>query len=183
MLKTLIINGSPRRTGDTDFLLTELTKRLRGEIIELVAYDSGIVPCTDCRACKVTKGCVIHDGMEAIYTDDFDNVVIASPLYISNLTAPLMAIASRFQAYYCAKRFLKDEFQLTKKKAALIIVGGGDGSPDEAIRTSAWMFKKMNAHGFERNTVLSLNTDDIPANQDAAAFKRVCEVAEFLNSD
>ena len=141
-MKTLIINGSPRKTGDTAFLLSELTLNLRGEIVEITAYDSDISPCVDCRVCRVTKGCVIRDRMDTIYNDDFNNVVIASPLYISNLTAPLMAIASRFQAYYCANSFLKDEFRLTRKKASLIIVGGGDGCPDEAIRSSAWMFKK-----------------------------------------
>jgi len=119
--------------------------------------------------------------MQMIYQDAFDNVVIASPIYMSKLTPPLMGLASRFQAYYCAKRFLKDEFILSNKKAALILVGGGDGGPVEAIRLSEWMFKKMNVDGFSKHTVLSLRTDDIPTSKDAEAIKQVKEVARYFN--
>ena len=34
MKKTLILNGSPRKTGDTAFLLSELKSRINHEIIE-----------------------------------------------------------------------------------------------------------------------------------------------------
>ena len=180
-MKTLIINGSPRKNGDTAFLLTELKKVLRGEIIEINAYDRGISPCVDCGACKTKKGCRVDDEMRIIYEDDFDNVVIASPLHMSNLTAPLMCIASRFQAYYCAKRFLRDEVSASRKKAALIIVGGGGGKPEGAVNLAKWMFKKLNAHGFENHTVLSCNTDVVPARGDVEAIEKTRDIAAFFN--
>ncbi len=180
-MKTLIINGSPRKNGDTVFLLNELKKHINGELIEISAYYDNLKPCIDCRACQKNKGCVINDDMKKIYSDDFDNVVIASPLYMSNLTAPLIGLASRFQAYYCAKRFLNDEFILTKKKAALIIVGGGDGGPEEAIRLARWIFKKMNAHGCENHMVFSLHTDNRATNEDIEAISRVHEIALYFN--
>ena len=181
-MKTLIINGSPRKTGDTAFLLSELKKHINHEIIEVSAYYDNISPCIDCRACAKEKGCKIDDKMWLIYADNFDNVVIASPLYMSNLTPPLIGLASRFQAYYCAKWFLKDEFHLKRKKAALIIVGGGDGGPSEAIRLSQWIFKKLNADGFEKNMAFSLKTDDIPSKDDKEAIIKVKEIALYLNS-
>ena len=180
-MKTLIINGSPRKTGDTAFLLSKLRKHINHEIIEISVYNSNINPCVDCRTCKTEKGCKINDDMQLIYADEFDNVVIASPLYISNLTPPLVALASRFQAYYCAKRFLKDEFILKEKKAALILVGGGDGSPKPAINLSSWIFKNLNAVGFENYMVLSLKTDDIPASKDKEAIKQTEKIASYLN--
>jgi multimeric flavodoxin WrbA len=136
----------------------------------------------DCRACQKSKGCVIDDKMKLIYEDDFDNVVIASPLYISNLTHPLFAIASRFQAYYCAKRFLKDAFILRKKKSALILVGGGDGGYKEAVRLSDWIFKKLNAFGYKEHMALSLETDSISARYDTKAIEQVEAIADYLNS-
>jgi multimeric flavodoxin WrbA len=175
-LKTLIINGSPRKTGDTAFLLSKLKKSINHKTVEISAYYDKISSCIDCRACQKIKGCTIDDKMQLIYGDDFDNIVIASPLYMSNLTPPLMGIASRFQAYYCAKRFLKDEFVLKKKKAALILVGGGDGVPEEAIRLSQFIFKKLHAVGYEEHTVLSLRTDIIPSRQDEDAIKRICYI-------
>jgi len=180
-MKTLIINGSPRRNGDTAFLLSELKRRLNGEVVELDAYRANCSPCIDCRKCREKKGCVIEDDMRLIYDDDFDNVVIASPLYMSCLTPPLMAIASRFQVYYCAKRFLKDEFHTVPKKGGLILVGGGDGSPAPAINTAEWMFKKMNAQGHREHRAFSLKTDDIPAREDAEAIEKVLEIADYFN--
>ena len=182
-MKTLILNGSPRKNGDTEYLLKELRKNLKGELVEIYAYYCNIKPCIDCRACQKEKGCKIIDDMQKIYSDDFDNVVIASPLYMSNLTAPLMGIASRFQAYYCAKHFLKDEFNLIQKKAALIIVGGGDGGPGNAIDLSKWMFKKMNAQGFEQYMVLSLHTDDFSTKDDVESIEKIHEIAAYFNCD
>ena len=108
-------------------------------------------------------------------------MVIASPLYISNLTPPIHSLASRLQAYYCAKRFLKDEFRLKEKKAALILVGGGDGGPEKAIGLSQWIFSRLNAKGFENQMVFSLNTDDIPASEDNKAIEKVKEIARYFN--
>ncbi|MCL2080881.1 MAG: flavodoxin family protein [Oscillospiraceae bacterium] len=181
-MKTLIINGSPRKNGDTAFLISKLKEFIEHETIEISAYYDNINPCIDCRACKVKKGCAINDKMKLVYDGDFDNVVIASPLYMSNLTSPLIGIASRFQAFYCAKRFLKDEFILREKKAALILVGGGDGGPERAIGLSQWIFKKLNARGFENHMVFSLKTDDIPAMKDKEAIKRVQEIALYFNT-
>jgi len=182
-MKTLIINGSPRKKGDTAFLLSKLREQINHEIIEISAYYHNIKPCIDCRACKKEKGCKINDDMRLIYEDDFDNAVIASPLYISNLTPPLIGLASRFQAYYCAKHFLKDEFCVKEKKAALILVGGGDGSPNPAIDLSKWIFKSLNAGGFDKHIALSLKTEEVPASEDEAAIRKVREIALWFNEN
>jgi multimeric flavodoxin WrbA len=182
-MKTLILNGSPRKKGDTAFLLSKLREYIDHEIIEISAYYNNIKPCIDCRACKKDKGCIIKDDMQVIYDDDFDNVIIASPLYISNLTPPLFGLASRFQAYFCAKHFLKDEFCIKEKKAALVLVGGGDGGPNPAMDLSKWIFKRLNATGFEKYIALSLKTDEIPASEDIEAIRKVQEIAVYFNEE
>lgn len=180
-MKTLIINGSPRENGDTARLIRELKTYLHGEVRELSAYYGGISPCIDCRACRRVKGCVISDGMQAVYADDFDNVVIASPVYMSGLPGPMVSLASRFQAYYSAKRFLRDKITLKAKRAALILVGGGDGSPEEAKRLAGWMFKEMNACFDEQHSAMSLHTDCVPADKNEKALADVRKIAEYLN--
>ena len=180
-MKTLIINGSPRRNGDTSALLAELKKQLNGQIMEVSAYYDKIAPCTDCRLCWKKKGCAIKDDMAKIYEDDFEVVVIASPLYMSNLTGPLVSLASRFQAYYAAKRFLKDAINIRNKTAILILVGGGDGGPEPAIQMAKWMFKKMNAELRDENVVFSLHTDELPAKEDLVAYLKIKEIACRIN--
>ena len=79
--KTLIINGSPRRDGNTVALIRELKAHLEGEVVELSAFYSDIAPCVDCRGCWETAECVVHDQMQIIYDDDFNQVVVSQVRY------------------------------------------------------------------------------------------------------
>jgi multimeric flavodoxin WrbA len=180
-LKTLIINGSPRVNGDTAALVRELRAHLSGEVAELSAYRAKLSPCVDCRACARVKGCAIDDDMRAIYGDDFDNAVIASPVYYSTLPGQMMNIASRFQVQRNAKYELNDPFVLRPKRAGLILVGGGKGNENGAVRMSAVLFRMMNASGFGAHTVLSMNTDTVPAAEDETALEGVRSLAVWLN--
>lgn len=180
-MRTLIINGSPRKDGDTSALIKELKKHLGGDFLELSAYYNKIAPCNDCRSCWKKKGCVIKDDMELIYSDDFDTVVIATPLYMSGLPGPLVSLASRFQSYYATKRFIKEPMNIKPKHAILIIVGGGDGRPDPAIDLTKWMFRYMNATFDDNNAVFSLKTDQLPASMDQEALMKISEIADRFN--
>jgi len=182
-MKTLIINGSPRRNGDTASLLNELKKHLSGEVVEISAYHDKISPCTDCRCCWEKLGCVINDDMAAIYADDFDNVIIASPVYMSNLTGPVLSLASRFQIYFAASRFLKVPIKRRPKRGVLILVGGGDGGAEPAIESAKLIFKMMNAQLNDGDIVLSLRTDVLPASEDGLAVDKVRGVAKSMNGE
>ena len=106
-MQTLIINGSPRKNGDTVSLIRLLTGQLDGEIKVVDAYRSGISGCIDCRYCWKKPGCAIKDGMQELYPfiESCDNILIASPVYFSEVTGPVLTIGSRLQTYYTGKRF------------------------------------------------------------------------------
>lgn len=53
-MKTLILNGSPRKNGDTMTWLKEFINRLDGEYKIVNAYKCNIKPCIDCRYCGVS---------------------------------------------------------------------------------------------------------------------------------
>lgn len=181
-MKTLILNGSPRINGDTAALLAEMKKHLAGEIIEVSAYHGGISPCVDCRHCWRYDGCAIKDGMQPVYEaiQDSDNLVIASPVYYSQLTGPLLSLVSRFQCYYAARRFRGVRPAIRRKHGVLVLVGGGDGSPKPAEDAADILFRQLNAQCV--GTVLSLKTDETPAGQDKAAVGQARELAIFLTT-
>ena len=106
-MKTLILNGSPRKNGDTVSLIKKLTQQLNGEYKIVDSYYSDISACVDCRYCWNNEGCSINDEMAEIYDyiADCDNVVIASPIYFSQPTGKLLDVCSRFQRYFAAKYF------------------------------------------------------------------------------
>lgn len=181
-MKTLILNGSPRKHGDTSALLAELKKHLSGDIQEISAYYGNIGPCTDCRYCWKHDGCSIDDGMQAVYQalENADNIVIASPLYFSQLTGPLLSLASRLQRYYAARRFRGEKPLAGKtRRGGLILVGGGDGKAAPAIEMADTLFRLVNNKRL--GMVLSHKTDERPAAMDAEALEKVRELAHALN--
>ena len=180
-MKTLILNGSPRKNGDTATILNKLKANLKGEIIEYSAYYDKISPCTDCRYCWTNPGCSIDDDMLDIYdiTDGADNIVLASPLYFAELTGSLLGLVSRYQTYY-ARDFIRcEQIKHRKRNGVLILTGGGSGGENHAEKTAKMIFKTINAEYVGK--ILSLNTDTLPSIKDEAAMKSTVEIAEMLN--
>lgn len=180
-MKTLIWNGSPRKNGSTSFLVSELAKQLRGEVKIVETYQEKIEPCIDCRACWKQPGCIQNDAMQEFYSyiAACDNIVIASPLYYSELTGLLLSALSRLQVYYAARRFLKVNLLTKPKRGAVILCGGGDGSPQNAEETARCLLRQMNAKTI--SVISSLHTDDIESWEDFTAIEQIHELADLWN--
>ena len=180
-MKTLIFNGSPRKNGDTVSLLKHFLERLPGEYKIVDAYRANISPCLDCRCCKEKSGCAIQDEMQDVYEylKDCDNVLIASPVYFSELTGPMLCVGSRLQTYFCSRFFRKEDSGLTEKKGAVLLAGGGDGKPDKAYGTAKTLLKDMNCKEIYP-LVCSHNTDRVPAIEDETAVAGVEEIVRFF---
>ena len=181
-MKTLLINGSPRPDGNTVALIRELKAHLEGEIIEISAFYDHIAPCIDCRGCWETARCVVHDGMDVIYGDDFDNVVIASPVYFGTMPGAVLSLLSRMQPWHVATHFLKEPLKQRPKKAAALVTAGGKGNVKREAMHMGAFFRMLNARGYEDHFALSANTDTFPADRDEEALAQVRSIARWLNS-
>ena len=183
-MKTLVLNGSPRPHGDTVSLIEALQKELAGECMAVNAYRCDISPCVDCRACKTKSGCAIQDGMQEVYDyiQDCDNILIASPIYFSELTGRLLDVGSRLQTYFSARFFRKETPVRKAKRGAVILVGGGDGSPEKAAGTARTLLRLMNCKEIHE-PVCSHDTDRIPAVEDGQALAGVKSIAAFFNQE
>ena len=114
MKKMLILNGSPHSNGNTAYIIEKLKERINNkiEICELNAYKSNIKPCIGCKYCWKNEGCsIINDDMKIIWEDDYDIIVVASPVYMYNVTPPLFSIITRLNMKWCNKYFLKKEYE------------------------------------------------------------------------
>ena len=181
-MKTLIFNGSPRKNGDTVALIKIFTRYLEGEYRIIDAYHCNIQPCVDCRYCWEKPGCCIDDEMQGVYNyiQECDNVLIASPVYFSELTGQLLAVASRLQTYYCARFFRKQKPIEKSKKGAVILSGGGDGCMDTAYKTACNLLHHMNAKNIAP-VVFTHNTNHIPAQDDNEAMEGSRALALYFN--
>lgn len=63
------------------------------------AYRCDISPCVDCRYCWENNGCAIEDEMQAVYRflQECDNILIASPIYFSELTGNYWMLEADFK--------------------------------------------------------------------------------------
>lgn len=168
-MKVLILNGSPRPNGDTACILERLKSRIPGhtEFSTLNTYEENIQPCNDCRYCWEKEGCRVRDKMDILLKDDYDVLVIASPLYMSFVTPPLFSVISRLNFIWSNRFFLKISREMKAKKGILILTGGGDGSPDPAIGIAKTAFHFLNA-GFDPalGCIQSLNTNSVSVQDD-----------------
>lgn len=180
-MKTLIWNGSPRENGDTASLLKAFREFLPGEVMELRAYSGDVGPCVDCRYCWENSGCCIKDGW--IEADkalrSCDSVVIASPIYFSELSGPLLSVLSRLQQYYCAGAFRGEKPPFPPKRGGLILVGGGDGSPRRAAETGETLLRQMGCREV-LSPVICHNTNNAPALSEPGIRERLRELADFF---
>lgn len=181
-MKTLLINASPHSNGDTSALIQALTAHLRGEIVSFECYRRSVSPCVDCRRCFREPGCSIDDDMRFIFESlaDADAVVLASPIYFSLPTPPTIALMSRFQTVY-ASRFRKDKIRFPEKRGGILLTGGGSGGADSAEAVAKRLLRAAGVRAFGE-TVVSAQTDRIPARADANALAAAIRLADFLNT-
>lgn len=181
-MKTLIFNGSPRIQGDTMSLVNKVIAGIEGEYKLINAYQCGISPCVDCRYCWKNDGCAFKDEMQEVYgyIQECNNILIASPVYFSELTGKLLDVGSRLQTYFCARFFRNTEPIARSKRGAVILVGGGDGRMDKACETACTLLHHMNCYDIHP-LVFSHNTNLRPAVEDVQAVDGVNQIITFFN--
>jgi len=182
-MKTLIINGTTRKNGDTEALLNEFIRHLPGEHL-ILSQDSGIAPCKDCRYCWSHEGCCVKDDMQPVYEylRDCDNVAIASPVWFSTLSSVTIAIGSRIQMLYAQNAFFGQPFEMKRPKNGVLFLAGGEPSTAEAAAPVARTIMKF--MGVQRPLaaeVYSLLTNDVPAKDDKQALQAARDAAVKLS--
>lgn len=103
--KIVILNGSPRRNGNTSALVREFTKGAESAgntVIEFFLDRMNIHGCKGCFGGHSSKECpcVQKDDMSQIYpaVRDCDVIILASPLYYWNMSGQLRTTVDRLFA-------------------------------------------------------------------------------------
>lgn len=125
-MKVVAFNGSPRKEGNTAFLikhvLTELEKEgIETEIVQIGGKSiHGCIACSKCfenrdRRCVIDKD-IVNECIEKML--EADGIILASPTYFADLTPELKALIDR--AGFVAKA--NDELFRRKVGAAVVAV-------------------------------------------------------------
>ena len=122
MSKVLILEGSPRRHGNTMRLTAEFARGARDsghEVREIFLKDKAFGDCLGCGACQRKGGlCVQQDDMRGIYAalQEYEVIVLASPVYFYTWTSLMKRMIDRT---YAMEPFLQNKtFYLLSTGAA-----------------------------------------------------------------
>lgn len=130
-MKVLMINGSPRKDGNTSIALEEMRKIFEAEGVETEIVRVGnqdVRGCIACGCCGELGKCVFDDVVNELAPkfQAADGLVVASPVYYASANATLIAVLDRL--------FYSSRFDKTMKVGASVVCarrGGCSATFDE----------------------------------------------------
>lgn len=130
-MKVLILNGSPRKNGNTAAALRQMEMVFAQEGIEVQTVQVGNKPirgCIACGSCAKTGKCAFDDAVNELAPlfEQSDGLVVASPVYYASANGTLIALLDRL--------FYSTGFDKTMKVGASVVTarrGGASATFDE----------------------------------------------------
>jgi multimeric flavodoxin WrbA len=102
-MKSVLVCGSPRKNGNTEFLLKKCSDMLNQNGISTELFHCGELIVTPCKACgycrkNADRKCVIkndnfHEIFQAMIESDI--IIVGSPVYFGSATPNIMALLDR----------------------------------------------------------------------------------------
>ncbi|MFZ0135203.1 MAG: NAD(P)H-dependent oxidoreductase [Desulfobacterales bacterium] len=124
------LQGSPRKKGNTRFLLSTLleeAERLGARTRTIEIASRNILPCKELVVCEKKGFCPIDDDMKSdIYAclREADVILLASPVFFYNVTAQLKALIDRCQMFWARKYRLKLSDPARKYRRGFLLAAG-----------------------------------------------------------
>ena len=117
-MKVVIINGSPRKEGNTSIAINEMVRVFNREKIDTEIFQIGnknIRGCVACNSCRGIGRCVYNDVVNDIAAsfENADGLIVATPVYYANANATLIACLDRL--------FYSSPFDKTMKVGASVV--------------------------------------------------------------
>lgn len=133
--KIIVLNGSPRRNGNTSALVDAFTRGAEdagNTVTSFLLHDMEIRGCKGCwnGGKNPDRPCTIQDDMDKIYPayQEADVVVLASPLYYWTISGQLKTAFDRlFAVAEC-----NSDYRNPQKDAVLLMAAEGNGF-DESV--------------------------------------------------
>jgi multimeric flavodoxin WrbA len=109
IMKVLLVNGSPRKNGETHQSLKIIEDVLQDAGLETEWFELGTEPvrgCIHCNSCEKTSRCAFSDDICNTLIErmvEADGIIIGSPVYFAGPNGALCALLDR--VFYAASNF------------------------------------------------------------------------------
>lgn len=132
-MKILVVNGSPRKGGNTQILLDAMkagAEEAGATITNVELRSLDVSPCRACDACKKTGICVQKDDMHDLISkmEECEVWILGTPVYWWGVTAQLKAFIDRWygvsrDVFKGRKAVLAVPFESSNPRTARHVVG------------------------------------------------------------
>lgn len=130
-MKILLLNGSPRKNGNTALALAEMVRVFEADGFETKTLQVGgevIRGCVGCGGCRRLGRCVFDDAVNTLAPEfeTADALIVGSPVYFASANSTLTALLDRL--------FYSTPFDKTMKVGAAVAVcrrGGASATFDQ----------------------------------------------------
>ena len=128
------LQGSPRKNGNTNYLLDRFLEQaisFGAETVKIPVAEKKITPCLGCNNCMKTGQCVIQD--DDMFAEMYpllqkaDVIVAATPVFFYGPSAQLKALIDRSQTLWSRKYVLKIPDPLAKTRKGFLLSVGATG--------------------------------------------------------
>ncbi|MEG0329048.1 MAG: flavodoxin family protein [Longicatena sp.] len=184
-MKTMVFIGSPNKQGNTNKLVNEFLKYLKGDVEIINVFDFlHVKPCVDCGYCHSHYGCVFHDEFDDILNRSFDVdcFVVATPMWFGNVSGPMMAFFSRLQTITSGHIYRKDMVHKFDKAGVFIMASGQKWhNMGKTIETTAeFIFNHFDA--LILDTVYANGTEKVKACECRYDLEKCKHAANIVNT-
>lgn len=128
------INGSPRKKGNSQYLMSLFIREMEGKGYETRVLDAtklDINACIGCGTCEKKGDCMFKDEFTTLFLPEViraDIIVISSPVYFYAFPSKLTALIDRTQVLWSRKyRLKKNDYKDRDRKGVLLAVGATKG--------------------------------------------------------
>lgn len=171
-MKVLLINGSPNKAGCTYTALHEVEQTLQSNGIDTELIYLGKKPiagCITCMSCLQTGMCFQKDIVRDIQArlDEFDGIVIGSPVYYSGPTGQLISFLNRL--------FFSTEKRMAGKLGASVVScrRGGASATFEQLNQYFTICNMPIVSSQYWNSVHGFTPDDVRKDEEGLQTMRV----------
>lgn len=171
-MNILVLNGSPRKNGNTAIMIDEFRKRVKQHTVHVLPVGSmNVKGCKGCRYCYKHNGeCIQQDDMNLIYEElkKADMVIFASPIYWFDISSQLKAVIDRMYAL--------GSIGFAFDKTALFLNAGADHVFDGAIHQYKMMTNYLKWNDMGMITIANMTEKGSMKNADLTKLDQLTAV-------
>lgn len=145
-MKVAIINGSPRKSGNSSYLCSELEEMYAGDVFRVELKDLEMKGCQSCYVCrKQDRMCVVDDDVSPILNSllETDLIILVTPNYYGHVTGQMKLFLDR---WYCLKDANRRN-KLDEKAKLFFLVVQGAPNRDHGQRMVDWAKRFSEGYG------------------------------------